>query len=117
MQNELLRRLEQSHTDILETFSTIIDIASWMIVNHSSIPPLIKRLQRPESGNVTAAAARLLSLIAKECAPMFKTHVAELVIVMADKKSEKLSQMALQALAAVCKADPSCGPDDGSVQH
>lgn len=43
---------------------------------------------------------------------MYKSHVAELVIVMADKKNEKLAEMALQALAAVSKADPSCAPDD-----
>ncbi len=83
-----------------------------MIVNHSSIPPLIKRLQRPETRNLAAVAARFLSLIAKECAPMFKNHVAELLIVMADKSNDKLAEVALQALAAVCKADPACCPDD-----
>ena len=58
------------------------------------------------------AAARLLSLIAKECAPMLQSHVPELVIVMGDKKNEKLAEVALQGLAAACKADPECAPDD-----
>lgn len=83
-----------------------------MIINHSSIPPLIKRFQRPESANLTAVAARFLSRIAKECAPMYKSHVSELVITMADKRNAKLAEVALQALAAVCKADPSACPDD-----
>ena len=115
VKSELLHRLEQSHSDILETFTSLIDAASWMIVNHSSIPPLFKRLQRPDSPEVTAVAARYLSLIAKECAPMFKSHVSELVIVMADKRNDKLVEVALQALAEVCKADKECGPDDRCV--
>ena len=86
-----------------------------MILNQSSIPPLIKRLQRPDSETVTFAATRLLSLIAKECAPMLQSHVPELVIVMGDKKNEKLAEVALQGLAAVCKADPDCAPADRYV--
>jgi sister-chromatid-cohesion protein PDS5 len=43
---------------------------------------------------------------------MFKSHVSELIIVMADKKNALLSEAALRGLAAVCKADPSAVPDD-----
>ncbi|ORY30387.1 armadillo-type protein [Naematelia encephala] len=117
--NELLRRLEQSHTDILDTFSSLVDVASFNIVNHSSIPALLKVLQKAPVGEhgraSTAAAARFLALMAKECPPMFKPHIAELVIVMGDKKNEKLSEVALQALAAVCKLDPEYAPDERKV--
>jgi sister-chromatid-cohesion protein PDS5 len=43
---------------------------------------------------------------------MFKSHVTELIIVMADKKNERLSEAALKALAAVCKTDPDAVPED-----
>ena len=127
MQNELLRRIEQTHTDILDTFITLIDNAAWNVVNHSSIPALIKRLQRPETATVIStsadsteatattpaqAAYALLALISKECSPMYKTHVAELVIVMSDKKNDLLSEAGLQGLASVCKADPDSAPAD-----
>jgi sister-chromatid-cohesion protein PDS5 len=43
---------------------------------------------------------------------MFKSHVTELVIVMGDKKNERLSEAALKALAAVSKADDTAVPED-----
>lgn len=44
---------------------------------------------------------------------MYKSHVTELVIVMGDKKNERLSEVALKGLAAVCRADPEAVPEDG----
>jgi len=116
--NELLRRIEQSHTSILETFTVLIDSAAWMILNHSSIPGLIKRIQRPEGVNperTTTVAAHYLALIAKHCAPMYKSHVPVLVIVMNDKKNETLVEISLQALAAVCKWNTDCAPTQKGV--
>ena len=46
---------------------------------------------------------------------MFKSHVAELLIVMNDKKNGKLAEVAVQAMAAICKADSECRPDDRFV--
>lgn len=113
--NELLRRLEQSHTSLLETFSTLIDSAAWMVINHSSIPGLIKRIQKPEGSQpdrVVTVAGHYLGLIAKHCAPMYKSHVPELVIIIGDKKNDILVEVGLQGLAAVCKWDADCGPTD-----
>ena len=62
---------------------------------------------------MTTIAYRLLGLLAKECPPMYKSHVTELVIVMGDKKNERLSEVALKGLAAVCRADPEAVPEDG----
>jgi sister-chromatid-cohesion protein PDS5 len=117
-QNELSRRIEQSHSEILDTFSNLVESGSWNIVNHSSIPALITALQRPATNDtprtqaVADAARRLMVLIAKEGAPMFKPHMAELALVMADRRNVTLSTTALQALSAVCKADPSSAPSD-----
>ncbi|KAK8847427.1 hypothetical protein IAR55_005285 [Kwoniella newhampshirensis] len=110
--NEFLRRIHQSHEDLLETMSTLVDVSAWNIVNHSSIPPLIKHLQKPNSEASALAAGRLLSTLAKEGPPMFKSHVPELVIVLSEKKNEKLVEVALQALAAVCKVYPEIAPSE-----
>lgn len=121
MKNEFLRRLNQSHTDILETFTVLIDSAAWNIVNHSSISPMIKRLHTrstdEQSQKMSDAAHHLLSLMAKECAPMFKSHADELVIVIGEKKNEQLVEVGLQALAAVVKVNADWGPSDRSVPY
>lgn len=117
-QNELSRRIEQSHTEILDTFSTLVDSASWNILNHSSIPALIMAMQKSATNDtnhyqaIALSARRLVYTIAKHGAPMFKSHIPELMLVMADKKNERLSEAALQALAAVCKADPESAPTE-----
>ncbi|KAK1921574.1 armadillo-type protein [Papiliotrema laurentii] len=114
--NEFLRRIEQHHTDILDTFATIIENGSFNVLNTSSVSPLLRALQSPPSGprrdNTIAASAKLLSLIAKECPPMFVTHVPELLICMGQKKNEKLVEVSLQALAAVCRYDREVAPKD-----
>jgi sister-chromatid-cohesion protein PDS5 len=116
LQNEFIRRVEQSHTDILDTFTTLIDSASFSILNPSSISPLLKALQSPPPGPrkdaIASAAARFLSFIAKECSPMFVNHVPGLLVTMSQQKNDKLVEVSLQALAAVCKVDPSVAPKD-----
>ncbi|KAK4687777.1 sister chromatid cohesion protein PDS5, partial [Tremellales sp. Uapishka_1] len=109
--NEFSRRLEQSHSDLLDTFTVILDSASWMIINHSSIPPLIKRLQQ-SGGRTVDAASHFLYLIGKEGAPMFRNHIDELLIVINDKRNQKMAEVAMQGLAAVCKVDRNCAPTD-----
>ncbi|WOO80532.1 Sister chromatid cohesion protein pds5 [Vanrija pseudolonga] len=113
--NELLRRIEQSHTSILETFTTLIDAAAWNVINLSSIGPLLKRLGKadgPRSVQIKTVAARYLALIAKECAPMYHTHVATLSVSLVDKKNDKVVEIAMQGIAALTKWDKSAGPSD-----
>lgn len=43
---------------------------------------------------------------------MFKSHVAELGLIMGDKKNEALAEAGLQAFAAVCKVDEEVSPSD-----
>jgi sister-chromatid-cohesion protein PDS5 len=115
IQHELRRRLEQHHSDILDTFTTILDAGSWNIINQSAIPPLIAALQKtakgPQGDLITQAAREWLRLIAKEGAVMYKSHVPSLVKYM-DNGKEILSETALQGLAAVVKADKDSCPTD-----
>ncbi|WVQ76020.1 hypothetical protein IAR50_005656 [Cryptococcus sp. DSM 104548] len=113
--NEFLRRIHQSHEELLPVLTVLLDNSAFDIINHSSIPTLLKRLQRPESARCAAAASRFLVVIAKECPPMFKTHVAELVACTADKKNPKLVEVALQGLAAVSKVCPDVAPNDSRL--
>lgn len=113
--NEFLRRIEQSHVNLLGTMSVVADYAAWMLINQSSIPCLISRLQKPEgpyAERIAAVSSRYLAFIAKECAPMYKAHIDQLVIVINDKKNDKLIELGLQALAAVSKSNPGSGPKD-----
>lgn len=113
--NELLRKVEQSMSETLETFTTMTDAASFDIINKSMIPHMLKILQKPPSGAqglaIADAAARILTVISKECPPMFKDFVPQLVIAMTDK-NERPSEVALRALAAICKIDPKASPED-----
>lgn len=115
IQHELRRRLEQHHSDILDTFTTILDVGSWNIINQSSIPPLISAIQKTQKGpqgeTITQAAREWLRLIAKEGALMFKSHIPILVKEM-DNKKTMLSEAALQGLAAVVKADKESCPTE-----
>ena len=61
---------------------------------------------------MSRASYELLGLISKECPPMFKSHVDELVLIMADRKNELLSEAGLRGLASVCKADPGSAPSE-----
>lgn len=115
-QNELLRRIEQSHTEILATFTTIIEHGAFNILNTTSVSPLLRAVQSPPSGphrdSTIQSAARFLSLIAKECPPMFTTHVPELLVGMGQQKNAKLVEVSLQALAAVSKYEEKAAPKD-----
>lgn len=87
-------------------------MSAWNVLNHSSIPPLIRRLQRAESESIASAAAQFLGLMAKEGPPMYKSHVQELVAAVVDKKNGRLMEIGFQGLAAVCKVYPELAPSD-----
>nr|XP_019008459.1 uncharacterized protein I206_07018 [Kwoniella pini CBS 10737]OCF47240.1 hypothetical protein I206_07018 [Kwoniella pini CBS 10737] len=108
--NELLRKVHQSHDDLLETITSLVNISTWNIVNQSSIPPLLKRISKPESEASSTPALRVLGILAKEGAPLFKHHAAQLVVAMMDRKNDHLVELALQAMGAVCKIYPEVAP-------
>ncbi|BEI99615.1 hypothetical protein CcaverHIS631_0406580 [Cutaneotrichosporon cavernicola] len=116
--NEFLRRVEQSYSNLLDVLSVVVDHAAWVIINQSSIPCLIRRLQKPEGPNaerVGALSARFLTFVAKECAPMYKDHIDELKIIINDRRNNTLVEVAVQALAVVTKWNPESGPSDKRV--
>ncbi|TYJ51869.1 hypothetical protein B9479_007542 [Cryptococcus floricola] len=113
--NEFLRRVHQSHEDLLPVLTVLLDNSAFDLINHSSIPTLLMRLQKPDSAKRAATACRFLVVIAKECAPMYKTHVAELVACISDKKNTKLVEVALQGLAAVSKVYPDVAPSESRL--
>ncbi|KAJ3482805.1 hypothetical protein NLI96_g6741 [Meripilus lineatus] len=60
--NEFNRRLEQSSSNLLPTMTTLLRRASLRIVNQSSIPTLIKRVQKGVDGQAHAQAALLVEV-------------------------------------------------------
>ena len=100
--------------------------ASLWIVNQSSIPTLVKRLQKHETRSNKAKApspaqkaamhARLiLTTISKHCPAMFRSHVSEFSKAIADEKHPHVVEVCLQALAAVSRWDESLAPNDKYV--
>lgn len=111
-QNEFLRRVEQSSSTILETMSVIHRKASLWIINTSSIPSLVKRIQRaptedsddpgPSDAERLARVAKVaLTYISKHCPAIYKPHVGEFAKALADEKNARLGEVGLQALAAL----------------
>lgn len=107
---------------------SFIRLGSLWIVNTTSIPTLVKRLQKGDhSGRsnstsqvqvVANLAQTLLTTMSKHCPSVYRPHVGELIKAIADEKNPRLVEVCLQALAAVCKHEPSSTPTDKYVfQH
>lgn len=103
--NEFLRRVEQSPESTLSTMTIFLRRATLRIVNQSSVPTLIKRIQK--SAPSSKHAQQLLTFISKHCPMLFKPHVSELTKAIADEKSVVLVEVGMHALATVAKADES----------
>ena len=90
--------------------------ASLRIVNQSSIPTLIKRLQKGTESDVptdVAQSARTwLTFISKHQPPLYKHHVGELSKAIANEANPTLVETSLQALAVVARWDPKLAPGD-----
>lgn len=93
--------------------------ATLRIVSQSSIPTLIKRVQRGLEGGAHTLAAQhaktWLVYISKHNAAMYKLHVAELTKAVADEKNRDLVEVSLQALSAVSLWDDNLAPGDKYV--
>jgi len=92
--------------------------ASLRIVNQSSIPTLIKHVQRGDGGKKSRGqssahhAQTILTYTSKHCPALYKPHVGELVKAIADEKNPILVEASLHALAAVVKWDDQLVPHD-----
>jgi sister chromatid cohesion protein PDS5 len=95
--------------------------SSLRVLNQSSIPTLVKRIQK--GGNDSTGPASLpahnsqilLSFVSKHCPVLYKTHVGELTKAIADEKNPRLVEVCLQALSSVVQSDDKLAPSDKSV--
>ena len=85
-------------------------------VNQSSIPTLIRRVQKASENSNYSDTARsaecLLTFISKHFPALYKLHVGELTKAIADERNTKLVEIALQALSATVEWDPKLAPTD-----
>lgn len=94
------------------------------IVNQSSIPTLIKRVQKGDptgNGHGTSQAQlsannaqTFLTFISKHCPALYKPHLSELTKALADDRNPRVTEVSLQALAAVSRWDKALAPSDKS---
>ncbi|KIK94536.1 hypothetical protein PAXRUDRAFT_827895 [Paxillus rubicundulus Ve08.2h10] len=103
--NEFLRRVEQSLDSVLPTMTILLRRSTLRIINQSSIPTLIKKVQK--SSPSSKHAQQFLAFISKHCPILYKAHVSELTKAIADEKNMVLVEVGMQALAAVVRADES----------
>ncbi|KAJ7057785.1 armadillo-type protein [Mycena amicta] len=102
--NELTKRIDTLSAAIAPTMNFVVRKASLTTLNQSSIPTLIKRLQK--SNHATEENAfKLLTFVAKHLPTLFKSHVGELIKGIADEKHPRLVEIALQALASLVRRD------------
>jgi sister-chromatid-cohesion protein PDS5 len=117
-QNEFTRRLDQLSTTILSTMTVLLYRASYRVLNQSSIPTLLKRVQKGLGSTIShirqAAlhAVTLLTFVSKHSPSLYRSHVSELTKAIADEKYEELVGVALQALAGVVMWDQTLAPTD-----
>ncbi|KAI0305166.1 hypothetical protein B0F90DRAFT_1808987 [Multifurca ochricompacta] len=112
---EFLQRVEQSSSGILPTMAVFLRRASLRLINQSSIPYLLRHLQRSDlTGDsygtnqvqlLANNAQTILTSISKHCPVMYKAHVGELTKAIANEKNQRLVEVCLQALAALAKWD------------
>lgn len=105
----------------MSTMSTFLRRSSLRIVNQSSIPTLVKRVQKDDGNSTSQAhlaannAHILLSFTSKHCPALYKAHVGELTKAIADEKNPRLVEVCLQALSAVVRWDGKLASSDKSA--
>ena len=95
--------------------SIIVRRSSLHIINQSSIPTLIKRVQKADKSSARHGHT-ILTYISKHCPGLYKLHVGELVKAIADERNPMLVEVSLQALSAAVRWDEKLAPHDKSVQ-
>ena len=96
--------------------------ASLCLINQSSVPSLLRHLQRGDTtgdGYGTSQAQLLannaqtvLTSISKHCPIVYKAHVGALTKAIADEKNARLVGVCLQALSALAECDDELVPGD-----
>jgi sister chromatid cohesion protein PDS5 len=101
--------------------------SSLRVINQSSIPTLIKNVQRadpdddgrsPSQAQLSAKNAHaILTYVSRHCPSLHKLHVTELVKAIADEKKPKLVDVFLHALSSLAQWDKALVPTDKSVNY
>ena len=95
--------------------------ACYRIINQSSIPTLLKYVQKGQgstNGNTQAFAKNaltLLTVVSKHSPALYQSHLSELTKALADEKKSTLVEVGIQALANVIKWDPKLAMIDKFV--
>lgn len=115
-QKETLRRVEQISSTILETFIFFLRNSVFLLINRSSIPGLLKRVQGGRSGADAESQAQkatiVLDYISKHQPALYKSHVAELTkALQGEGKEESVVETALHAASKLCKGDRTTSVD------
>ena len=95
---------------------TFLRRSSLSFINQSSVPILMKRLQKGTEGEIpteTAQNAKMcLIWVSKHQPPLYKHHVGELLKAIATEQNPVLVEVSLQALSAVSRWDEKLAPND-----
>nr|GAT42782.1 predicted protein [Mycena chlorophos] len=110
---EFSKRIENLSAPIAPTMNWVIRRSSLMLFNTSSIPTLLKRLQKSNNEIIADTAFRLLGFAAKHYPALYRAHVGEIVKGIAGDKEKqpRLVEVSLQALAELMRQ----GQDDKAV--
>jgi hypothetical protein len=101
--------------------STFLRRSSLLILNQSSIPTLIRHIQKggddasSQAQSTAHNAQMLLTYISKHCPAMHKSHISELTKGIANERRPTLVEVSLQALSAVVRWDDKLAPSDKLV--
>jgi sister-chromatid-cohesion protein PDS5 len=104
----------------MSTMSMFLRRSSLRILNQSSIPTLVKRVQKGDGSATSQAhlaannAQILLSFTSKHCPALYKPHIGELTKAIADEKNPRLVEICLQALSSAVKWDSQLASNDKS---
>lgn len=113
--------MEQLSATIAPTMAAFLRRSSFWIVNQSSVPTLIRNIQKEDSSTVNqsntraAHAQTLLHFVSKHCAAVYKSHIGELTKAIVDEKNVMSVEVGLNALASVLKWDNKLAPTDRSA--
>ncbi|KAG6907699.1 hypothetical protein DXG01_007755 [Tephrocybe rancida] len=114
--NEFQRRVEQQAPNNAATLLTLLRRSSFRLLNHSSIPTLIKRVPKGQA-HINSHPLILLTFVSKHSSALYKSHIGELTKAIADEKNSSLVETCLHSLAGVLQWDPKLAPTDKRTQE
>ena len=92
--------------------------ASFRLINQSTIPSLLKRINKAQGGTsqiIAGHAQTLLAFVSKHSPSLYKPHISELCKGLTDEKNQATVEVCLQALSAVARLDEELAPNEPYV--